>query len=275
MTDEAAGALPFLVPDAGFLPAAEALAARHGWPAPQCFADRKRDLTALVGRHAAILLLDDDGLALQPLDKPLPGPVRVDFVQGEMRWRTGQGAGGEMIARACGVRKGATPRVFDGTAGLGRDAWILASLGCPVQLCERSPIIAALLQDGLARAGREPALAAIAARMQLQHSNTLDALTALAALPAEQRPEVIYLDPMFPHRDKSALVKKDMRVFRSVVGEDLDADALLAPARAVATKRVVVKRPRLAPDLGGVAPHQRMTGQSNRFDLYAPLVTEG
>ena len=101
-------------------------------------------------------------------------------------------------------------------------------------------------------------------------SDTLAALTALAALPPEQRPEVVYLDPMFPHRDKSALVKKDMRVFRSVVGEDLDADALLAPARAVATKRVVVKRPRLAPDLAGVEPQQRMTGQSNRFDLYAP-----
>lgn len=272
MADAASGALPFLVPDAGFLPAAEALAFRHGWSAPQVFSDRKRDLAALVGRHAAILLLDADGLALQPLDKPLPGPVRVDFVHGEMRWRTGQGASGEMVAKACGVRKGATPRIFDGTAGLGRDAWILASLGCAVQLCERSPVIAALLQDGLGRAGREPALAATVARMQLQHSDTLAALTALAALPPEQRPEVVYLDPMFPHRDKSALVKKDMRVFRSVVGEDLDADALLAPARAVATKRVVVKRPRLAPDLAGVEPQQRMTGQSNRFDLYAPVV---
>lgn len=271
MTDAASGGLPFLVPDAGFLPAAEVLALRHGWSAPQVFADRKRDLAALTGRHAAILLLDADGLALQPLDKPLPGPVRVDFVHGEMRWRTGQGAGGEMVAKACGVRKGATPRIFDGTAGLGRDAWVLASLGCAVQLCERSPVIAALLQDGLERAGREPELAATVARMQLQHSDTLAALTALAALPSEQRPEVVYLDPMFPHRDKSALVKKDMRVFRSVVGEDLDADALLAPARAVATKRVVVKRPRLAPDLAGVEPQQRMTGQSNRFDLYAPV----
>lgn len=266
--------LPFRVLGASLMPAAEALAIRHGWPAPVLLAERKRSLEALADEHPAVLLLDSDGLALQPIEKPLPGPVRVDFAQGEMRWRTTQGDGGrsEMVAKACGVRKGATPRIFDGTAGLGRDAWILASLGCTVQLCERSAVIAALLQDGLERAGREPALAATVARMQLQHSDTLVALTALAALPPEQRPEVVYLDPMFPHRDKSALVKKDMRVFRSVVGEDLDADALLAPARAVATKRVVVKRPRLAPDLAGVEPQQRMTGQSNRFDLYAPVV---
>ncbi len=200
----------------------------------------------------------------------LPGPVRVDFVYGEMRWRASHGAAGEMVARACGVRKGATPRIVDATAGLGRDAWLLASLGCQVQLCERSPAIAALLRDGLARAAAEPTLAATAARVTLIAEDALAHLRRLASLPPEQRPEVVYLDPMFPHRDKSALVKKDMRVFRSVVGADLDADALLAPARAVATRRVVVKRPRLAPDLAGVVPHERMTGQSNRFDLYAP-----
>jgi len=236
--------------------------------------DRRRELPVAMAGDAWALWFDQDGLGLQVNEKPLPAPVRADFVGGAIRWRTqpGRGAAGEMVARACGVRRGATPRVLDATAGLGRDAWILASLGSSVQLCERSPIIAALLASGLARAQAAPEVADIAHRMQLMSNDAHLVLAELLAKPALQRPEVVYLDPMFPHREKSALVKLDMRVFRQVVGEDNDADALLALARQVATKRVVVKRPRLAPDLAGVAPHERLLGQSSRFDLYTPAL---
>jgi 16S rRNA (guanine1516-N2)-methyltransferase len=141
-----------------------------------------------------------------------------------------------------------------------------------VQLCERSPIIAALLASGLARALSDPAIAETASRMQLMTKDAHLVLAELAVMSAVDRPEVVYLDPMFPHREKSALVKLDMRVFRQVVGEDNDADDLLALARQVATKRVVVKRPRLAPDLAGLAPHERLLGQSSRFDLYTPAL---
>ena len=234
--------------------------------------DRRRELPAAMANATWGLWFDQDGLGLQVNEKPLPSPVRADFVAGAIRWRTqpGRGAGGEMVARACGVRRGATPRVLDATAGLGRDAWILASLGSTVQLCERSPIIAALLASGLARARTVIAVAETANRMQLMTADAHRVLADLRDKPDAQRPEVVYLDPMFPHREKSALVKLDMRVFRQVVGEDHDADTLLALARQVATKRVVVKRPRHAPDLAGVAPHERLLGQSSRFDLYTP-----
>ncbi|MDP1540391.1 MAG: class I SAM-dependent methyltransferase [Moraxellaceae bacterium] len=234
--------------------------------------DRRRELLAAMAGDAWALWFDQDGLGLQVNEKPLPAPVRADFVAGAIRWRTqpGRGAAGEMVARACGVRRGATPRVLDATAGLGRDAWILASLGSSVQLCERSPIIAALLASGLARARVVIDVADTANRMELMAADAHAVLAELSATPAAKRPEVVYLDPMFPHREKSALVKLDMRVFRQVVGEDNDADGLLALARQVATKRVVVKRPRLAPDLAGVEPHERLLGQSSRFDLYTP-----
>lgn len=265
-----AGIPPLYLAQPGLLPVAEALAAARGWMPPVLINERRRDLGALVGGPEAVLWLDDDGLALQPLEKPLPRPVRVDFASEAMSWRTRGGGGGEAVVRACGVKAGQPLRVLDATAGLGRDAWLLAHVGATVTLCERSPVIHALLGDGLARAAREHACAATVARMTLHEGSSLSLLQAMAALSAEQRPETVYLDPMFPHREKSALVKIDMRVFRSVVGEDQDADALLAAARAVATRRVVVKRPRHAPDLAGVAPHQRMEGQSSRFDLYAP-----
>ncbi len=231
----------------------------------------------LPGRHDAVeslqpvLWLDAAGLALQAIEKPLPAPIRVDFSSDAMGWRTRGGGGGEAVVRACGVKAGNAIRVLDATAGLGRDAWLLAHVGADVVCCERSPIIQALLQDGLRRAALDPACAAISARLHLHTGSSLELLRDMAALPVAERPETVYLDPMFPHREKSALVKIDMRLFRDVVGEDPDADALLAAARAVATRRVVVKRPKHAPDLGGVEPHQRMLGQSSRFDLYAPV----
>lgn len=222
------------------------------------------------GEPPPVLWLDADGLALQAIARPLPAPVRVDFTSDAMRWRTAGGGGGEAVVKACGVKAGQGIRVLDATAGLGRDSWLLAHVGAEVICCERSSVIQALLRDGLARAALAPACAATVARLTLHEGSSLALLRELAPLPAADRPETVYLDPMFPHREKSALVKLDMRLFRDIVGEDGDADALLAAARAVATRRVVVKRPRHAPDLAGVAPHQRMEGQSSRFDLYAP-----
>ncbi|MEO6698634.1 MAG: class I SAM-dependent methyltransferase [Paraperlucidibaca sp.] len=234
------------------------------------------DGDASVSEHSAakaesVLIYDADGLALQTLEKPLPGPVRVDFADAALQRRISHGHGaGEAVARACGLRKGATPRVLDATAGLGRDSWILASLGAQVEMVERVPLVHALLADGLRRARLDLQLAATAEHMQLLADDAQAVLQAKLLLPVEARPEVVYLDPMFPHRDKSAKVKKDMWAFRHVVGSDTDADALLDLARAVASKRVVVKRPRIAPDLNGEEPHQRMLGQSSRFDLYTP-----
>jgi 16S rRNA (guanine1516-N2)-methyltransferase len=219
----------------------------------------------------SVLIYDAEGLALQTIEKPLPGPVRVDFADVSLQRRISHGHGaGEAVARACGLRKGTPPRLLDATAGLGRDSWILASLGAQVEMLERVPLVHALLTDGLRRARLDPQLAATAERVHLLGADALAVLQAKLLLPIEARPEVVYLDPMFPHRDKSAKVKKDMWVFRHVVGSDIDADALLVLARAVATKRVVVKRPRIAPDLNGEEPHQRMLGQSSRFDLYTP-----
>jgi 16S rRNA (guanine1516-N2)-methyltransferase len=248
--------------------AAQAWAARLGLAAIP-LGERRPTLEALIPEHEAVLLYDEQGLALQALEKPLPGPVRVDFAAGTLNWRLAHGGGrGEMVAKACGIKKDFLPRIIDCTAGLGRDALILASLGCTLTLCERSPVVAALLEDGLRRAATEPALAAIIARMSFVPGSALALLETLAAGAIEDRPDVVYLDPMFPHREKSALVKKDMRIFRTVVGEDLDADALLAPALAVARKRVVVKRPRHAPWLAERKPSLELAGQSSRFDVY-------
>ncbi|MFC4161111.1 class I SAM-dependent methyltransferase [Chitinimonas lacunae] len=210
------------------------------------------------------LRLDAERLALLSLGRGAPGPVWVDFVAGRADWRRRHGGGrGQGVAKACGLKNG-TPRVLDATAGLGRDAFVLASLGCHLDLVERSPVAAALLEDGLARAAADAEVGPIVARMRLWHR---DAASALADWHGE-RPEVIYLDPMFPEKNKSALSKKEMQAFQTVIGPDLDADALLAPARALANSRVAVKRPRHAPWLAGVEPGLVYQGDSVRYDVY-------
>ncbi|WFF42319.1 rRNA methyltransferase [Salinicola endophyticus] len=195
-------------------------------------------------------------------------PVRADFVTGAADHRRRFGGGrGQLVAKACGFGKGVVPQVVDATAGLGRDAFVLASLGAEVLMVERVAAIHALLDDALARLAAAEALGEIAARLSLRHADGTKALAdAIADWP--HAPQVIHLDPMFPHREKSALVKKEMRLFRELAGADDDAPQLLAAALDLATHRVVVKRPRKAPPIAGPAPQHVIEGKTSRYDLY-------
>ena len=100
------------------------------------------------------------------------------------------------------------------------------------------------------------------------HPNFKGTGEAAALLKTLPPPDVVYLDPMYPHRTKSALPKKEMRLFRLLVGPDDDAARLVAAARAVALRRVVVKRPAGAPFLGDVRPDGRLESKNTRYDLY-------
>ena len=212
-----------------------------------------------------------ESLQLCATGRKAPGPVSVDFVSGAAAHRRKYGGGkGQQIAKATGIRSGFYPQILDATAGLGRDAFVLASLGSDVRMLERNPVVYALLEDGIKRlqaaAQTDPELAPIASRLILE-PRVESAAAWLAGQGAETIP-VIYLDPMFPSRDKSAKVKKEMVAFHEIVGSDEDADALWAPALDACYYRTVVKRPRLAPDLNGERPSLRFEGKSGRFDVY-------
>ena len=235
-------------------------------PAREAEAARLRAELAEVQTVAPFALVYTDArLELRKLDEPELGPVYVDFVEGAVAHRRKFGGGrGQSIAKAVGLKSGLNPVVVDATAGLGRDAFVLASLGCTVVMLERSPVVAALLEDGLRRAVADAEIGGwVQARLSLRHGPALQQLQQLGFTP-----DVVYLDPMFPHKKKSALVKKEMRVFQSLVGPDLDADALLPAALAVAGKRVVVKRPDYAGWLDERKPSSCIETKNNRFDLY-------
>ncbi|TCP96239.1 16S rRNA (guanine1516-N2)-methyltransferase [Cricetibacter osteomyelitidis] len=206
-------------------------------------------------------------LELRKLDEPKLGAVFVDFTGGVMAHRRKFGGGrGEAVAKAAGIKGDYLPTVIDATAGLGRDAFVLASLGCKVHLVERHPVVFLLLQDGLQRAYQSEEIGA----MMQENMQLLDVSHINQLNPATDFADVVYLDPMYPHKQKSALVKKEMRVFQHLVGADSDADSLLEPALALAKKRVVVKRPDYAENLAQKPPHFSRETKNHRFDIYIP-----
>ena len=213
------------------------------------------------------LVIQNHQLELKKTDEPKLGTIAVNFVSGAMAHRRQFGGGrGEAIAKAVGVKGNYLPTVVDATAGLGRDAFVLASIGCQVTMFERHPVVAALLADGLDRAYQDPTIGQLLQKqLRLIYHSSLHGLSLY-----QDKPDVVYLDPMFPHRQKSALVKKEMRIFQQLVGNDLDAEELLEPARRLAKKRVVVKRPDYAPFLANQKPTAEIKTKNHRFDIYTP-----
>jgi 16S rRNA (guanine1516-N2)-methyltransferase len=222
---------------------------------------------ATPAKDSVLLILSPERLALQQYGPNTPGPVYPQWDSGRLAYRQRNTyIRREAIARAVGLKHNLRPSVLDATAGLGRDGFMLAALGCQVRLLERSPIIAALLSDALKRATAEPELMPwVNERLSLLCQESSDYLSQLTD---HQRPDVVYLDPMYPHRRKTAQVKKESRMLRAVVGDDVDADALLPLALTAARQRVVVKRPLIAPVLQGDTPDFAIKGKSTRFDVY-------
>lgn len=258
---------------------ARALAADFGLPcleaceiADQPLRVRLQFYRAHLARIPSIaFLLHQDALKLALIDGRDLLLIHADFHGAGMGYRRAKGGRcSEMIAKAVGLRRQKLPTVLDATAGLGVDAFVLASLGCCVTMLERVPAVRALLQDGLRRAlahaaEKDPGLQTIMDRMQLLGS---DARDYFQQLPEAERPEVVYLDPMFPERKKSAAVKKEMQLFHHLIGPDKDADQVCHAARAIARDRVVVKRPRTAPALAACTPSYSIEGKRNRYDVY-------
>jgi 16S rRNA (guanine1516-N2)-methyltransferase len=187
-----------------------------------------------------------------------------DFIGGAVghRFRFGGGRG-QALPKAVGMKGGKNPMVVDATAGLGRDAFLLASLGVEVTLIERSPHMHRLLEEGLACA-REAGgdVAETISRMTLLHGDARDLLPTLA-------PEVVLVDPMHPPRKKTALVKNEMRLIRAIVGTDEDSVELMKVALTTASRRVVLKWPQHADPIEGICPpsHQ-IAGKSTRYDVF-------
>lgn len=192
------------------------------------------------------------------------GALRVDFVSGAVAHRLRFGGGrGQALAKAMGLRAGKTPMIVDATAGLGRDAFLLASLGAQVVLIERSEEMHSLLVQGMKRAVQEGGeFSEIIGRMTLMKGDAKDLLPELSG-------EAILIDPMHPPRNNSALVKRELRQVREIVGTDDDAVDLVRVALETARNRVVLKWPAKADPINGIrACSHKIIGKSTRYDVF-------
>lgn len=215
-----------------------------------------------------LLTVTPQRLELREMRRGSGGPVFVDFLAGPVAYRRRSRLTlREPFASAFGLRHGPIT-VIDATCGLARDSFQLACLGCTVVAVERSPVLHALVRDGLARAkaAKQADLDAVCDRITL---NLGDSRDFLLGAHEHSPPDVVYVDPMHPPTGKAALAKKEMRVCRRIIGDDPDAGELLAVARRVAKRRVVVKRHRHAPPLlPGVS--LSFSGTRIRYDVYLP-----
>ena len=214
--------------------------------------DEKRDELTLVR--------DEEGLALVGEGQVLRG----DFTRMLPRIKAGR-LNSELLVKAAKIKKAEGElNAVDATAGLGEDSLLLAAAGFRVTLYERNPVVYELLKDALERASQIPELAPVVARMTAVHA---DSVAGMASL--EAPPDVILLDPMFPARQKSALVKKKLQMIQKLEQPCDDEITLLLTAMEAKPKKLIVKRPPKGEYLAGLKPDHSIEGKAVRFDCFA------
>lgn len=213
-------------------------------------------------RSLVQLLVEEYRLSLQIPE--IGNPIFIDFTSGKYDHRRKFGGGkGQPLAKAVGMKQGHIPSIVDATAGFARDAFVLASLGSPVTMLEQNPVISLLIEDALEQKEMDEDVKSITERMIIHHTEAIDFISTM-----QDQPDVIYMDPMYPSRDKSALVKKEMQALHQLIGPDMNSAELLNVARQVALRRVVVKRPKGAEFIGNKKPSASIQSKNTRYDLY-------
>ena len=219
-----------------------------------------------VAQAAGLELVDaPEGLTLT--DGKLK--LRADFRRMLSRLKPGR-LKAELLVRAAHMRGVDAPVAIDATAGFGEDSLLLAAAGFTCELYERDPVVAALLADALVRALHDPDLAPYAERMSLVPGDSLEGMRVHAE--AGETVDVVYLDPMFPERTKSAAVKKKFQLLHRLERPCDDEEELLETARACSPKKIVIKRPAKGPLLAGACPSYQIKGKAVRYDV---LVSAG
>ena len=167
----------------------------------------------------------------------------------------------ELLGRAMGSGRYGF-KILDLSAGLGIDAVFLCQLGFEVVAVERNPLIFLALQHAASQLPEEMKIKFVFGSSQSFLEKNAESF------------EVIYFDPMFPEKTKSALPRQEMVFFRHLVGADLDADEVVqAAVRRKGVSRVVVKRPLKAPTLYK-KPESQIEGKLVRFDIYSGVKNE-
>ncbi|QCI17380.1 16S rRNA methyltransferase [Buchnera aphidicola (Aphis helianthi)] len=194
--------------------------------------------------------------------------IKVDFLSNQNNYRCSNfKKKNEALYKALGIKKNYFPYVVDATAGFGKDAFLISFWGCYVVMIERHPIIAALLKDGLQRAYENKNIGNwLKKRLHLMFSDSCKILNT-----SMLKPDIIYLDPMYPTNKKKALPKKNIQFLRNIIQNNDNCENLLNVSRKFAKKRIIVKRPSYAKPLSNEKVEFSINNKNNRFDIYLPF----
>ncbi len=203
------------------------------------------------------LVLDESGLSMHAEDQVLQG----DFTHLLPRLKN---LSGEFLVKAAKIKNADHElTAIDATAGLGEDSFFLAASGFHVTMYERNPVVYALLRDALRRAAQIPELADIVTRMHAVHGDSIEGMKQV-----DRAPDVVLLDPMFPQRQKSALVKKKLQMIQKLETPCMDEKNLLLAAIQTNPKKLIIKRPPKGPYLADIKPDHSIAGKAVRFDCF-------
>ena len=170
----------------------------------------------------------------------------------------------EMLVKAARIKGQEMPqKLVDATAGFADDSLILAAAGFQVRMYEYDEVIAALLQDAMERARQIPELTDVVSRMELVCGDSVEGMKNL-----DYKPDIVLLDPMFPARQKSALIKKKFQLIQQLESPCTTEEDLLEAAMAADPKRIVIKRPLKGPFLAGKKPSYSLEGKAIRYDCF-------
>lgn len=216
--------------------------------------------TTLVQKHLPddlTLSLSDGVLFLQDAQNPKLKAC-VDFLKGRLAHRSQQHINGENLVKACRIKGKQHVTILDATCGFGKDAFLLSCAGFQVQAAESHPVVSALLKDAILRMQH-----ATGDKPFTLHSSWAQSITFNTPI------QVIYLDPMFPEREKSAAVKKDMQLFHRLHSESAqEIERLFSWAMSLASNKVVIKRPAKSNIVTTNPPTYQIKGKACRFDVY-------
>lgn len=217
------------------------------------------ELNKGIAARGLSLVMKEEGLTLTDGSSE----IRGDFCRMIPRIRESN-LGRELIVRAArGSRFTGTGQAVDVTAGLGEDSLLLAAAGFDVWMYELDPVIAALLRDAMRRAEEIDELRESVRRCHLTQGDSIAALRSM-----REAPDVVFLDPMFPERNKSALVKKKFQMLHQLERPCADEEELLGAALDAGPRRIVIKRPVKGGYLAGRKPDYSLMGKAVRIDCF-------
>ena len=210
-----------------------------------------------------LLSMDENGLALVSENMKLYG----DFSKSIKRIKQSN-LQNEMLIHAAKM-KGKKEKLIaiDATAGLGEDSILLAAYGYTVELYEKNPIIVELLKDAMERAKKISELRDVIERMKVHNEDSIIAMQKI-----QFNPDIILLDPMFPERTKSALIKKKFQILHKIENPCSDENELLSSAIKANPKKIIIKRPLKGEYLAGIKPDYSLKGNSIRYDCIISLL---